>query len=395
MSAHTLPASERTVNTIEGTTPSELQTPMFKAAIDIKIPPDKVIELFKKSCGKKGFYISELTSNSVTAVYQPRTGISYFLCLPGSGHSLATIVKLQIASYENNTLRLALVKGIQGDPGPMYELINLFGSTLDTWVRTLAVWRPKGARGVITVREVFLASPHEFAKIMAKAETGPGRTCCSFLSNWENIDPNDSLKELNKAIEGVTLQFLDHHKVKSRGSTRVYQHYRPLIEKYLYCRLLPGILQYYSVLNEVLIEKFSATQAALNLLSPQRILEKLGVREPFQLVGTQSPYASSIRCLSSLSGLSCPLDKVNSLLETIVLMKTSVLEHSKGTRELTSMDDQLPVVIYLISQSPPSLIPQIVFLKSYLSNCTGLDSEMCIVIQMDSAVYYIAHELVY
>lgn len=89
-----------------------------------------------------------------------------------------------------------------------------------------------------------------------------------------------------------------------------------------------------------------------------------------------------------------PLDKLNCLLEAMTLMKTCVIDYWKGKEELKTMDDRLPVVIYIISQIQAENLPsQIRFLQDYIADSAGFENEQRILTDIGSSIHYIIHDL--
>lgn len=380
-------------------TPRHEQMPTFKAALDIRIPYEPILDLFKKASKKLSFYVSEVTSNSVTAVMAPKKSFASFLCLTplDVGAQKATVVKLQIATYQRNTLRLVVVKGLQGGVRSMNGLIECFRANLESWLAKEMQNQVSGVvSSAVTIRRVQLISYSEFTKLVCDKDSAVGQVFSEFCGHWETIkhDPNCPLiSETKGLLERILLKLLEYHNIKSVSTNKLYQHYKPLVEKYLFSRLMQDILRNYQLKYGDLIRDFREKQRQLNELDRAMVMEKIGVKAKFQL-GAQS-YVHSTECLNKITTQATPLDKLNCLLEAMTSMKTSVLEHSKGKLELLTMDDQLPVVIFIVSQvTDPFLVPQISLLKDYVSDSIGLDNELCIVINIDSAILYLANELV-
>ena len=71
----------------------------------------------------------------------------------------------------------------------------------------------------------------------------------------------------------------------------------------------------------------------------------------------------------------------------MVCMKTIVLDYWKGKHELSTMDDQLPVVIYIVSQvHSEHFASEVSMLLDYAAE---LDNEQRTLINIDSAITYL------
>ena len=62
------------------------------------------------------------------------------------------------------------------------------------------------------------------------------------------------------------------------------------------------------------------------------------------------PYQSSISKINKIEYEDTPREKFETLMEAILELKTSILDITNGKSELDSLDDELPLTIYLISQ---------------------------------------------
>jgi hypothetical protein len=89
----------------------------------------------------------------------------------------------------------------------------------------------------------------------------------------------------------------------------------------------------------------------------------LEVRDKYRLVDHEVPYIESIELLNKLPTLLTPLDKLNCLLTSMASMRTTVIDYWKSKEELDTMDDELPIVIYVVSMSSvPGLAAEVRFL---------------------------------
>jgi hypothetical protein len=55
------------------------------------------------------------------------------------------------------------------------------------------------------------------------------------------------------------------------------------------------------------------------------------------------PYAQAIDMLNTLPSQANPLDKLNTCLSMMQVMKTAVIEYHKNKAEIAAMDDELPI----------------------------------------------------
>lgn len=69
--------------------------------------------------------------------------------------------------------------------------------------------------------------------------------------------------------------------------------------------------------------------------------------EQFQ---TYYPYKTTIDTINKIEYEFSPRDKFETLMKAILELKTSILDLTGGKTELDSLDDELPLTIYVVSQ---------------------------------------------
>lgn len=73
-------------------------------------------------------------------------------------------------------------------------------------------------------------------------------------------------------------------------------------------------------------------------------------------------------------------------------MKSNIVEFHKGKVELNTMDDELPILIFVILMSDvEDLIPQIFLIEDYISNDDLFESEKRLVINLKVYINDIFH----
>lgn len=112
------------------------------------------------------------------------------------------------------------------------------------------------------------------------------------------------------------------------------------------------------------------------------------IQEDKQLVRAledhEIPYMIAVRELNKLKTLQTPYEKLNCLLMMNSMIKTSVSDFYKGKEELNSMDDELPIMIFVISQSKvEDLIAELNFVDDYVNFYPQLETEKRLLTNMD------------
>lgn len=114
------------------------------------------------------------------------------------------------------------------------------------------------------------------------------------------------------------------------------------------------------------------------------------------------PYWEAICSLNKIARCITPREKLQCLSDSFSAMKTAVVDHHKGKLELSSMDDVLPLSIYVVSQvDVPLLASQFHQMDDFLKINAALgkrgggfnyDLEKKLLTNFNCGVLYISHE---
>lgn len=101
-----------------------------------------------------------------------------------------------------------------------------------------------------------------------------------------------------------------------------------------------------------------------------------------------------MKVIEKIQSFTSPREKLLCLSESFSCLKTAIVDYWKGKVELNTMDDVLPLTIYLVSQAdlthPAS---EIHMLEDYLRIYDkGLEIEKKLLTNLDVSVKYINHE---
>lgn len=89
------------------------------------------------------------------------------------------------------------------------------------------------------------------------------------------------------------------------------------------------------------------------------------------------PYEGAINELKKLNFAQAPCEKLTVLLMANSMMKTAVVDFHKGKLELSTMDDELPITIYVLSQTKvESLMAELSFVDDYIRFFQEYESEL-------------------
>ena len=110
------------------------------------------------------------------------------------------------------------------------------------------------------------------------------------------------------------------------------------------------------------------------LIHSDKLDENNNLVEPLE--DHQVPYADAINELSKLSKLKSPREKLGTLLMMHSLMKSAVVDFHKGKEEVCSMDEELPIMIYiLLHANLENASAEFNFVDDYVQFDPALESE--------------------
>jgi len=141
---------------------------------------------------------------------------------------------------------------------------------------------------------------------------------------------------------------------------------------------------------------------------PIKVLKYLDVNKKFWLIDSENfnengevktpqdgakPYQDAINELSKLVQLKSPREKLTVLLMMHSSMKSYVVNFYKGKEELHSMDDELPIIIYIIVHAQvPDLEAELAFVEDFINLDPTLESEKRLMTNLRVSVQYIVKE---
>jgi hypothetical protein len=74
-------------------------------------------------------------------------------------------------------------------------------------------------------------------------------------------------------------------------------------------------------------------------------------------------------------------------------MKTEVVDYWSGSEALETMDDELPIIIYMVAMTDvPSLAAEIRLLQEYIGSSVKFERENRILTDIEASVNFIIHE---
>jgi len=110
------------------------------------------------------------------------------------------------------------------------------------------------------------------------------------------------------------------------------------------------------------------------LIHPDKLTETKELKEP--LKEHEIPYISAINEFSKITKVRSPREKLAVLLMMHSFMKSSVVEYHKGREEIISMDEELPIMIYVVLMCKvENIASELAYVDDYVQLDPSLESE--------------------
>lgn len=259
-------------------------------------------------------------------------------------------------------------------------------------------------------------SVYHFNKILASDAYTLGKKVSDFVSNfiltYQNTE--EAVQCLPQPIESVitmtneTVETLFAEFNYGRSETRKIMPFcRFAVEKFIFDKLYHQIIGIYNFKNQELTARFEDSRRRLSEHTLKEIFVSLDGKEKFWLISNEElldkplkdlheaevPYAHAIKELDKMEKLWNPREKLNCMLMMQSLMRSSVVDHFHGKVELTSTEDELPLIIYTVLKSRHLNLPSdLDLVQDYLKCEPDSDYEMRLITNIRVSIQYISDE---
>lgn len=200
---------------------------------------------------------------------------------------------------------------------------------------------------------------YELYKILSKNDYELGKTLNNFVEDFKKkyqsltisqiyiIDTKLIMIDIVKTIE-LSTNTLNSSYNNYQNNDSVY--FSLASEQFLFSKIYYIIYDIYDKKYKKQNNDFLLVQKEINeKLSIKEIIEKIGIKQKFRS-NEDLPYKSVIDILSMISFERSLRKKFEILTAASLEIRTCVLEYSNGKHELDSMDDELPIIIYIATQ---------------------------------------------
>ncbi|KAL4467787.1 hypothetical protein ABPG74_013122 [Tetrahymena malaccensis] len=255
-----------------------------------------------------------------------------------------------------------------------------------------------------------------FQKILCAQAYGVGKKVSEFINDFQNNYRNveESAQLLPKPMEGiiglvneiVDSLFSDYNYGKNETKS-VMPYCKISVEKYVFGKLSQNLQSMYKFKYNDLDQAFSKKQ--------KEILEKMSIIQIFKFLESKPrywliqneetfdeefknnkeirPYNDAIRELEKIQYVSSPREKLKCTMMMRSMMRAGVIDFHKGREELASMDDELPILIYIILMcNINNLFTELQIVDDFINLDPSIEAEQRFLLNIRMAGKYISDE---
>ena len=211
--------------------------------------------------------------------------------------------------------------------------------------------------------DTFIEKQNNFAnkfldiyKLLSKDDYSLGKNINLFINNFKNnykeFKNYDKLNTKEIMIKIIKICEESEKILNSNFNFNTYDNnlYRDAIEQFIYNKIYFTLIEIYNKKFLKMNNIFNEKKSKLNKkFSKFEIINKLGIKNKF-ISNDENPFATSINLINMIQFEQNPKKKFKNLTQCSLEIRNSILFNSKGKTELDSMDDELPIFIYLCTQ---------------------------------------------
>jgi len=439
------------------TFPNQINKPAVRFETSLSVNMHQIKDIFNRVCKKRGFSIIDDEREQITAMCKQFISLKDLClnCFKGKFKNLNSITTVRLTSKTNKVTcrRKIVLKGLIGEIKLIKSVFFDFANELEVYESRPSPHKTTGSSffsdqmlshsmnniNVKTSRyvpiieennsdgEELAMSPqnlesysfYEFRKILSSDQYAIGKKVAEFLKDFFEsygdikasapLLPQPMAKIFYKINEVTETFFADFNYGKSE-TRKMMPFCKTSVEKFIFEKVFTNLYGMYQLkfekqstmfrekTAEILKEKnplkhlkYLDVPLKFWLIHADRLDENKELKEPLQ--DYEIPYINAINEFAKISKVRSPKEKLGVLLMMHSLMKSSVVEYHKGKQEIASMDEELPILIYVVLQCQiDNISAELNFIDDYVQLDPTLESEKRLMTNIKVSVQYISEE---
>jgi Vacuolar sorting protein 9 (VPS9) domain len=366
-------------NTFQSTI-SQTILPYYKKDVLSAISINIILSIYRKSCKKYGFIITEESPSSCTAYHSQKYSVKSLVscCLGMKVKLKITSVRLVLNKNPRSHNIIVYVKGVYGNTKLISKAIEYFQILLENEISNrdkpeYQMVNDEEDPGFTCKNESY--SYYEFYKILSCDAYTLGKSltefCSSFTSQYRNpIESSQLLPQplnsIQTVIDNTVEAFFLHFNYGKKTTEKVMMYCRPAVEKYIYSKLYSHLILIYQAKYKLEDDLLQIKKKSIEKFLPCQIMRVLELNEILWLDSEPEPYQDAIETLEKLDYSMTPIEKIKCIMDFEAGLQSCVVQYWKGRVELDEHSLIIVIMYALLKAKIESPRSQIGFLDDYL-----------------------------
>ena len=201
---------------------------------------------------------------------------------------------------------------------------------------------------------------YELYKVLSKGEYGLGKTIQTFIDDFKKkyqslelsqintLDTKNIMIEVVKMLELCTNTLNSSY--NSYNENNDVEYFSQASEQFLFNKIYYVIYDIYDKKYSKLNNDFKTIKKEISEnLTISDLIQKIGVKKKFR-GPEEKPYKSVVDLVNMICFEKTLRKKFEILTQASLEIRTCILEYTSGKYELDSMDDELPIIIFIATQ---------------------------------------------
>ena len=229
---------------------------------------------------------------------------------------------------------------------------------------------------------------YEIYKILSNIEYELGKSINDFVENFrekykdlnndkgkdiiETIKTRDIMAEIIKLIEHTT-NILNCYYNQENNINYNTNFYNSATEQFIFNKIYHYLYEIYDLKYKKCNEEFILVKKEINEnMEIKDIISNLNIKKVY-ISNDPIPFIPVIENINKLQLEKCLKNKFKIITQSSLEIRNCILEYTGGKYELESMDDELPIIIYLVTQiNIENLFAELYMIDDYIK-CTMRD----------------------
>lgn len=418
-----------------------IKLPYILFCLEITLSNTQLKQTLIDNMIKLNTQLKENINDNVFTIIQKDNNIIRNICqimFPKSNES--TVIKCSIKNTTNRYDRLVELKGVSGTPYGIETLISSFVKRLIKISKNITIMRhtdnyfiqlkdeikkefESQNREVYNTLSLYdenssiidtinkeAANYYEIYRIISQENYDLGKSVALFINAFKEdnrqmdkaiIRVPFQMKEILSMTESCVGTFNNYFNFGKSNTEKLLKCCRPAVEKFIFNKVYYLLYNIYDNKYEKENKLFLERQSYIrNNLTLNEVMAYLEIQTQYRCLDDYKensmynflPYKSTIDCVNKMEYEQCPKDKFDTLINAGLDLRNTILGVNSGLIDLNSMDDELPIFIYITTRlNIKNIFAELHLVEDYLKFSISEDKESKVLTNLMSSMLYISN----